>query len=115
LPEIIGEHEPEEIEKFCTRKNLSSIPGGEKFKVWIGDRFSDLRFNREPPESKTKAKRRSDPISIFRYLKHLTTNLLMRFDNRVVALFPDKVRYRLGVRFSHLFFFLSVFAISQPR
>ncbi len=52
---FIKEFEPEEIKKFYSKKNLPSILGDEDFKEWIKDKFKNLRFNREIPESKALA------------------------------------------------------------
>ena len=49
------EQEPEEIEAFYSKKNLSSILGGDDFKDWIKEKFQNLRFKQEIPESKELA------------------------------------------------------------
>lgn len=53
--EFVGKQEPEEIEGFYAKKNLSTILGSEEFKERIKDQFGSLRFHREIPESKTLA------------------------------------------------------------
>lgn len=52
---FVQDQEPEEIDKFYSKKNLPSILGGEDFKDWLRDNFRHLRFNREIPESKELA------------------------------------------------------------
>ena len=53
--EFIKQEEPEKIEGFYSKKNLPSILGGAEFKEWIKNKFKDLRFTRETPESKALA------------------------------------------------------------
>jgi len=50
--EFISKQESEKIVKFYSRKNLSSILGDEDFKDRIKEKFKDLRFHKEIPESK---------------------------------------------------------------
>ena len=53
--EFMRQHEPEEIEVFYSKKNLSFILGDEEFKDWLKEKFEDLRFKPEIPESKELA------------------------------------------------------------
>ena len=49
--EFVLQKEPEEIETFYAKKNLSSVLGDDAFKEWIAEKFQDFRFHREIPES----------------------------------------------------------------
>jgi putative transposase len=53
--EFIKEQVPKEIENFYNKKNLPSILGDDNFKEWIKEKFKNLRFSREIPESKALA------------------------------------------------------------
>ena len=53
--EFMQEQEPEEIESFYSKKNLASILGDDAFKDWIKEKFQDLRFQHDIPESKELA------------------------------------------------------------
>jgi len=46
---------PEEIERFYTLKKLPSILGTDSFKEWIGEKFDQLRFHGEIPDSRQLA------------------------------------------------------------
>ena len=53
--EFMQEQEPEEIESFYSKKTLASILGDDAFKDWIKEKFQDLRFQHDVPESKELA------------------------------------------------------------
>lgn len=53
--DFISGQESEKILKFYARKNLPSILGDEEFKDLIKERFKELRFNKEIPESRSLA------------------------------------------------------------
>jgi REP element-mobilizing transposase RayT len=53
--DFVSQGEPEEIEKFYSLKNLSSILGDNSFKEFIREKFSDLLYQPEIPESKRLA------------------------------------------------------------
>ena len=53
--EFVSKGEPEEIERFYSRKNLPSVLGSESFTEFIRARFSDLAHRPEIPESKALA------------------------------------------------------------
>ena len=59
--EFISQKESEEITNFYSKKNLSSVLGDDDFKEWIKEKFQDLRFHREIPESRVLA---PDPENI---------------------------------------------------
>jgi REP element-mobilizing transposase RayT len=59
--EFVSRKEPEEIEKFYSKKNMSSILGTADFKEWLQQKFQDFRFHREIPESMILA---PDPANI---------------------------------------------------
>jgi len=48
---FIEEQESDAIERFYSKKNMSSVMGGDDFKEWVKETFSALRFHREIPES----------------------------------------------------------------
>ncbi len=53
--QFIGKQDSERILKFYARKNLPSILGDETFKDGIKEKFKELRFHKEIPESRTLA------------------------------------------------------------
>ncbi|MBU1059899.1 MAG: transposase, partial [Proteobacteria bacterium] len=53
--EFMEEQESEEIAAFYSKKNLSSILGGEGFKDWLRENFQELRFKQDVPKSKELA------------------------------------------------------------
>ena len=53
--EFMQEQEPEEIESFYSKKTLASILGDDTFKDWIKEKFHNLRFQHDVPESKELA------------------------------------------------------------
>ena len=53
--DFVSKGESEEIRKFYSLKNLPSILGGDRFKEFIRDRFSDLSSQSEIPEAKILA------------------------------------------------------------
>ena len=53
--DFMQEEEPEEINAFYAKKNLPSVLGDDAFKDWIRQKFRDLRFKQEIPESKQLA------------------------------------------------------------
>jgi putative transposase len=59
--EFVSQKEADEIDKFYGKKNLSSVLGDDDFKRWIKEKFQDLRFHREIPESRVLT---PDPESI---------------------------------------------------
>ncbi len=50
--DFVSKGESEEIRKFYSLKNLPSILGGNRFKEFVRDRFSDLSSQSEIPEAK---------------------------------------------------------------
>ena len=50
--EFVSKKEPDEIEKFYSKKNLPSILGGEIFKERIKEKFKHFFLNKEVPESR---------------------------------------------------------------
>jgi REP element-mobilizing transposase RayT len=60
--EFVSQKEPEEIDTFYAKKNLSSVLGSDEFKEWIKVKFEDLRFHREIPETSVLA---PEPENIF--------------------------------------------------
>ena len=59
--EFVSQRESGEIDKFYSKKYLSSVLGDDDFKEWIKEKFQDLRFHREIPESRVLA---PDPENI---------------------------------------------------
>jgi len=53
--EYISQIESEEIDNFYSKKNLSSLLGDDNFKEWVKEKFQDLRFHQEIPESRILA------------------------------------------------------------
>jgi REP element-mobilizing transposase RayT len=49
--EFVSQNEPEEMEKFYSRKKLGSVLGNDAFTEWIKEKFQDLRFHQEIPEA----------------------------------------------------------------
>ena len=49
--EFVLQNEPEEIEKFYSKKNLGSVLGDDDFKEWMKEKFQEFRFHKEIPES----------------------------------------------------------------
>ncbi len=60
--EFVSQKEPEEIDTFYSKKNLSSVLGNDDFKEWIKEKFSNLRYHREIPETRVLA---PEPQNIF--------------------------------------------------
>ena len=53
--DFISLSEPEEIERFYSLKNLPSVLGGDSFKERVREKFDNLRFHKEIPESRELA------------------------------------------------------------
>ena len=53
--EFVSQKESEEIDKMYSKKNLSSVLGDDAFQEWVKEKFQDLRFHREIPESRVLA------------------------------------------------------------
>jgi REP element-mobilizing transposase RayT len=53
--DFVSQVEPEEIERFYSLKNLSSVLGSDYFKEWVKEKFSHLQFHEEIPESRELA------------------------------------------------------------
>jgi REP element-mobilizing transposase RayT len=53
--DFVSRGEPEEIARFYSLKNLPSIMGGDYFKEWVKEKFSDLNGRGEMPESRSLA------------------------------------------------------------
>ncbi len=60
--EFVSQKEPEEIDTFYAKKKLPSLLGSDDFKEWVKEKFADLRFHREIPESRFLA---PEPEDIF--------------------------------------------------
>lgn len=54
--------EPEEIENFYSLKNLPSMLGSDSFKEYVKEKFADLAFRKEIPESRVLAPVAADVI-----------------------------------------------------
>lgn len=59
--EFVSQKESAEIDKFYSKKNLSSVLGEDDFKEWIKEKFQELRFHQDIPESRVLA---PDPENI---------------------------------------------------
>lgn len=53
--EFVSQKESAEIEQFYSKKYLSSVLGDDDFQGWIKEKFQDLRFHPEIPESRILA------------------------------------------------------------
>ncbi|MCL0036928.1 transposase [Thermodesulfovibrionales bacterium] len=68
--EFVSHGDSEEIERFYGLKNLPSILGGDSFKDWVKEKFNNLVFQQEVPESRTLAPVADDIISeVCKYFK----------------------------------------------
>jgi REP element-mobilizing transposase RayT len=52
---FVSRQEPKEIERFYSKKNLSSVLGDDDFKDWVRLKFQHLRLHPEIPESRILA------------------------------------------------------------
>ncbi len=74
--EFISHDDSEEIERFYGLKNQPSILGGDIFKDWVKDQFSNLAFQPEIPESRTLAPDADDVIAeVCKYFKVSKENI----------------------------------------
>jgi len=95
--EFVSQRESEKIDEFYGKKYLSPVLGDNDFKEWIREKFQDLRFHREIPESRVLA---PDPENILdavcRYFK-ITRESLMKTRRGTENLLRDIAVYFLRI------------------
>lgn len=68
--DFVSQSEPKEIKRFYSLKNLPSVLGQDSFKAWVKEKFKDLSFQKEIPESRSLAPTAADIISaVCQYFK----------------------------------------------
>ena len=64
--DFVSQGEPEAIKRFYSLKNLPSVLGRDSFKEWVKEKFKNLSFQEEIPESRNLAPTAEGIISIVR-------------------------------------------------